>query len=66
MINEKEIELAFSKAMEQGGPKAPESIIEKRKAIYKAFDAYLEEVERVYFAWGYRQALFDIEAKKCE
>ena len=54
MISEREIEQAFSEAMEQGGPKAPDRIAERRKAIYNAFDEYLEEVEKAYFAWGYQ------------
>ena len=61
MISEKELEQAFSAAMEAGGPKAPDTIAEKRKAIYKAFDEYLEEVERSYFFWGYQKALENIK-----
>jgi len=56
-ISDEEMSRIFSEAMEQGGPKAPDTIAERRKAIYKAFDAYLEEVERAYFAWGYEVCL---------
>lgn len=57
MLTERQIQQIFSNAMEQGGPKAPDTIAEKRKAIYQAFDNYLEEVERAYFVWGYQACL---------
>lgn len=56
-ISDEEMNRIFSEAMEQGGPKAPDIIAAKRKAIFKAFEEYLEEVERVYFAWGYQVCL---------
>ena len=65
-ITEDEMKRIFSEAMEAGGPKAPDNIAAKRKAIFKAFEEYLEEVERVYFAWGYRQAIEDMESMKDE
>lgn len=34
-------------------PQAPESVIEAYRGISEAIDAYIEELEKYYFAWGY-------------
>ena len=50
---DEEIRIIFSYEMERGGIKADGEVSEKRTALYRAFDEYLEAVERHYFRCGY-------------
>ena len=61
-MNQLELDLAFSEAMENCGTELPKEVTEKRKILCDALEDYLDALERHSFQWGYSECLKKINS----